>query len=161
MVGAEEDDNGDEDDDVVPEAVVASVAAAPAPFCVKSIVRRTGWQISSTVALPTTIADVAHNSRLLTLAGIVTLIGNIMGASFPRTRLTSMPMFLVVVVGGNDGGGAVVIEVSVLGGMAVVEVTPPTLSPIFNVNLSGLVPSGGVVVLVVVPVLSPPPPVNV
>src|SRR5918996_584760 len=83
MVGAEEDD-------VVPEVVVSVVA--PPPFCVKSIVRRTGWHISS--AEPTTVAD-AHNSKLLTLPGIVTLIGSIMGASFPRTTMTSMPMFLV------------------------------------------------------------------
>ncbi len=176
VVGAEEDDNGEDgddgggDDDVVPEAVV-SVAPAP-PFCVKSIVRRTGWHISS--AELTTVAD-AHNSKLLTLPGIVTLIGSIMVASLPRTTMTSMPMFLVerllllvaadVVVAveavvslvvGVDG----VVSVTVLGGMAVVEVTPPPLSPIFNVNVSGLVPSGGVV-LVVVPVLSPPPPLNV
>ena len=177
MVGAEEDDDGEDGDengdgdDVVPEVVV-SVAPPPPPFCVKSIVRRTGWHISS--AELTTVAD-AHNSKLLTLPGIVTLIGSIMVASLPRTTVTSMPMFLVErllllvaadavvaveavvsLVVGVDG----VVAVTVLGGMAVVEVTPPPLSPIFNVNVSGLVPSGGLV-LVVVPVLSPPPPVNV
>lgn len=116
------------------------------------------------------------------------MIGSIIGGSFPRTTLTSIPMFLVerlllvaadvvvavapvvlslvvgvdgvVVAGDEDSGGVVV--VSVLGGMAVVEVTAPPLSPIFNVNVSGLVLSGGVVVPIVVPVLSPPPPpVNV
>jgi hypothetical protein len=88
MVGAEDDDA---DDDDVPEAVVSFVAAA-APFWVKSIVRRTGWHISTA---PTVIAD-AHNSKLLTLAGIVTLIGRLIGGSFPpRTILTSIPMFLV------------------------------------------------------------------
>jgi len=177
MVGVEDDDDGEDGDengdgdDVVPEVVVS--VAAPPPFCVKSIVRRTGWHISS--AEPTTVAD-AHNSKLLTLPRIVTLIGSIMVASLPRTTVTSMPMFLVerllllvaadVVVAveavvslvvGVDG----VVAVTVLGGMAVVEVTPPPLSPIFNVNVSELVPSGGVIVLVVVPVLSPPPPVNV
>jgi hypothetical protein len=171
MVGAEDDDA---DDDDVPEAVVSFVAAA-APFWVKSIVRRTGWHISTA---PTVIAD-AHKSKLLTLAGIVVLIGSMIGASFPRRTVTSMPMFLVerlllvaadvvvavasvvslcvgldgVVVGDDDGDGTV--EVSVLGGMAVFEVTPPPLSPIFNVNVSGLVTSGRVVVLIVVPVLSP------
>jgi hypothetical protein len=170
VVGAEEDDNGEDgdddggDDDVVPEVVV-SVAPAP-PFCVKSIVRRTGWHISS--AELTTVAD-AHNSKLLTLPGIVTLIGSIMGASFPRTRLTSMPIFLVerfvlvaedvVVVGpalsllpppciGDEngvvvpdvGGGVVVVP----GVVAVVVPSPPPpvpapSSPILNVNVSGLV----------------------
>lgn len=105
IVRAEEDDdeeeegdeNGDEDDVVVvPEAVVSSVVAAVVVFCVKSIVLRTGWHISAAAAgVPTSIAD-AHNSKLLTLAGIVTLIGRLIGAcSFPRIRLTSIPIFLV------------------------------------------------------------------
>lgn len=122
------------------------------------------------------------------------MIGSMTVASFPRTTVTSMPMFLVerlllpvavdavvavarvvlslvvrldgVVVVGDDNGA---VEVSVPGGM-VVEVIPPPLSPILNVSVSGLVPSGGVgvagvVVLgaVIVPVLSSPspPPVNV
>jgi hypothetical protein len=102
IVGAEEDDdeeedgdeNGDEDVVVVPEAVVSSVVAAVVVvFCVKSIVRRTGWHISA-AGVPASIAD-AHNSKLLTLAGIVTLIGRLIGASFPRIRLTSTPIFLV------------------------------------------------------------------
>jgi hypothetical protein len=165
MVGAEDDegdDNGD-DDDGIPEAVVLLVVAAA--FCVKSIVRRTGWHISSAAAAPTTISDVAHNSKLLTLAGIVTLIGSMIGgASFPppRTRLTSMPIFLVERLL-SVAVDVVVAVVSVLGGVAVFGVIPPPLSPIFNVNVSGLVPSGGglVVVVVVVPVLSSRPPVNV
>lgn len=96
IVGAEEEDgdeeNGDEDV-VVPEAVVSSVVVAAVVFCVKSIVRRTGWHISA-AGMPASIAD-AHNSKLLTLAGIVTLIGRLIGASFPRIRLTSTPIFLV------------------------------------------------------------------
>jgi hypothetical protein len=104
MVGAEDDEDGDEDDDdvVVPgAAVVSSVAAVPppaaAPFCVKSIVCKTGSHFSA--AAPNVITgEDAHNSKLLTLAGIVTLIGSMMAgaASFPlRTIFTSMPIFLV------------------------------------------------------------------
>ena len=92
----EEEEDGDENGDdviVVPEAVVSSVVAAVVVFCVKSIVRKTGWHISA-AGVPASIAD-AHNSKLLTLAGIVTLIGRLIGASFPRIRLTSMPIFLV------------------------------------------------------------------
>lgn len=119
---AEDDNAGGGDDDVVP--VVVSVGAA-APFCVKSIVRRTGWHISSAAAASTTIAD-AHKSKLLTLAGIVVLIGSMIGASFPRTTVTSMPIFL---------GGFVP------GGVAVVVPLPPAAPsfPILNVNVSGLV----------------------
>jgi hypothetical protein len=108
IVGAEEDDEEEEDGDengdegvvvVVSEAVVVSSVVVVAPavaavvFCVKSIVRRTGWHVSA-AGVPTSIAD-AHNSKLLMLAGIVTLIGRLIGGSFPRIRLTSMPMFLV------------------------------------------------------------------
>ncbi len=113
-VGAEDDDeeeedgdeNGDEEEDdvVVPGAVVvSSVAAVPpppaaAPFCVKSIVCRTGSHFSA-AAPNVIIGEDAHNSKLLTLAGIVTLIGSSMmagAASFPlRTIFTSIPMFLV------------------------------------------------------------------
>lgn len=99
IVGAEEDEeeeegeeeDGDENGD---EGVVVAPAVV-AVFCVKSIVRRTGWHISA-VGVPASIAD-AHNSKLLTLAGIVTLIGRLIGGacSFPRIRLTSMPIFLV------------------------------------------------------------------
>jgi len=105
MVGAEDDEDGDEEDDdvVVPGAVVvSSVAAVPpppaaAPFCVKSIVCRTGSHFSA-VAPNVITGEDAHNSKLLTLAGIVTLIGSMMAcaASFPlRTIFTSMPIFLV------------------------------------------------------------------
>ena len=111
IVGAEEeeeeeeeedgDENGDEGVVVVSEAVVVSSVVVVAPavaavvFCVKSIVRRTGWHVSA-AGVPTSIAD-AHNSKLLTLAGIVTFIGRLIGGacSFPRIRLTSMPIFLV------------------------------------------------------------------
>jgi hypothetical protein len=71
IVGAEEDDdeeedgdeNGDEDVVVVPEAVVSSVVAAVVVvFCVKSIVRRTGWHISA-AGVPASIAD-AHNCNI-------------------------------------------------------------------------------------------------
>jgi hypothetical protein len=135
IVGAEEDDeddgdeNGDEDV-VVPEAVVSVVVAAV--FCVKSIVRRTGWHISA-AGVPTSIAD-AHNSKLLTLAGIVTLIGRLIGASFPRIRLTSMPIFLVERL--------LLVAVPPSGSPA----SAPS-SPILNVNVSGLVPPPVIVAL--------------
>jgi precorrin isomerase len=89
IVGAEEDEeeeegeeeDGDENGD---EGVVVVAPAVVAVFCVKSIVRRTGWHISAAVGVPASIAD-AHNSKLLTLAGIVTLIGRLIGGacSFP------------------------------------------------------------------------------
>jgi hypothetical protein len=162
MVGAEEDDDGGEDGDengdgdvVVPEAVV-SVAAAPAPpFWVKSIVRRTGWHISS--AEPTTVAD-AHNSKLLTLAGIVTLIGSIIGASLPRTTVTSMPMFLV------ERFVLVAEDVVVVVGPALPLLPPPCLGDEDGEvvpDVGGGGGGGGVVipgvVAVVVPLPSPTP----
>jgi hypothetical protein len=130
IVGAEEeeddgedgDENGDEDDDVVPEAVVSVVAAAV--FCVKSIVRRTGWH-SSAAGVPSSVVD-AHKFKLLTLAGIVTLIGRLIGASFPRTRLTSMPIFLVERL--------LLVAVPPSGSPA-----SASSSPVLNVNVSGLV----------------------
>ena len=147
IVGAEEDDeedgdeNGDEDV-VVPEAVVSVVAAV---FCVKSIVRRTGWHISG-AGVPTSIAE-AHNSKLLTLAGIVTLIGRLIGVSFPRIRLTSTPIFLVerlLLVAVPPSGSP----------------TPAPSSPILNVNVIGFVlplavALWSVVLVVVGPVVVP------
>jgi hypothetical protein len=99
IVGAEEDEEeeeGEEDGDENGDEGVVVAPAVVAVFCVKSIVRRTGWHISAAVGVPASIAD-AHNSKLLTLAGIVTLIGRLIGGacSFPRIRLTSMPIFLV------------------------------------------------------------------
>jgi len=150
IVGAEEyddeeedgDENGDEDVVVVPEAAVSVVAAAVV-FCVKSIVRRTGWHISA-AGMPASIAD-AHNSKLLTLAGIVTLIGRLIGASFPRIRLTSMPMFLLERL--------LLVAVPPSGSPA----SAPS-SPILNVNVSGLVLPPVIVALwsvVVVVVVAP------
>lgn len=142
MVGAEEDDDdggggedgGDEngDGDVVVLEVVVSVAPPPPPaaFCVKSIVRRTGWHISAAEVAPTAASDVAHNSNLLALAGIVTLIGSIIGASFPRTTLTSIPMFLV--------------ETVLVAADVVDDETPPSCSRDDD-GAGVVVPDGGVV----------------
>jgi len=143
MVGAEEDDDdggggedgGDEngDGDVVVLEVVVSVAPPPPPpaaFCVKSIVRRTGWHISAAEVAPTAASEVAHNSKLLMLAGIVTLIGSIIGASFPRTTLTSIPMFLV--------------ETVLVAADVVDDETPPSCSRDED-GAGVVVPDGGVV----------------
>ncbi len=76
----------------------------------------------------------AHKSKLLTLAGIVTLIGRLIGASFPRIRLTSMPIVLVERL--------LLVAVPPSGSPA-----STSSSPVLNVNVSGLVLSPVIVAL--------------